>query len=82
LAVDVHFFAVKNCDVPAVANLAVLRRELLSMVGTALSPFINLGMQHNGRRAEPWMKKVTTICVIVGGQKGFAREHQHGFYET
>ncbi len=23
----------------------------------ALSPFVNLGMQHDGRRAEPWMKK-------------------------
>ena len=33
---------------------------------TALSPFVNLGMQHDGRRAEPWMKKITTFCVIVG----------------
>ena len=46
---------------------------------TALSPFVNLGMQYNRRRAEPWMKKVTTFCVVVGRQKGFAREHQHGF---
>jgi hypothetical protein len=50
--------------------------------GSALSPFVNLGMQHNRRSAEPWMKKITTFCVVVGRQKGFAREHQHGFYET
>ncbi len=36
-------------------------------------------MQHDGRRAESWMKKVTTCCIVVGGQKGFAREHQNGF---
>jgi hypothetical protein len=33
----------------------------------AFSPFVNLGMQNNGRRAEPWMKKVTTFCINVGG---------------
>jgi hypothetical protein len=26
------------------------------------------------------MKKVTTFCVVVGRQKGFAREHQNGFF--
>jgi hypothetical protein len=30
----------------------------------ALSPFVNLGMQHDGRRAEPWMKKVTTFASL------------------
>jgi hypothetical protein len=35
-----------------------------------------------GRSAEIWMKKVHYFCVVVGGQKGFAREHQNGFYET
>ena len=48
----------------------------------ALSPFPNLEMQHDERSAEVWMKKVNYFCVIVGGQKGFAREHQNGFYET
>jgi hypothetical protein len=37
-------------------------------------------MQHDGRRAEPWMKKVTVFCVAVGGRKGFAREHQNWFF--
>jgi hypothetical protein len=45
----------------------------------ALSPFVNLGMQHDGRRAEHWMKKVTTFCIVVGRREGFAREHQNGF---
>jgi hypothetical protein len=35
-----------------------------------------------GRSAEIWMKKVYYFCVVVGRQKGFAREHQNGFYET
>ena len=55
--------------------------ENTSLLG-ALSPFGNLGKQHNGRRAEPWMKKITMFCVVVGMQKGFAREHQNGFDET
>ena len=46
----------------------------------ASSPFVNLGMQHNGMRAEPWMKKVTTCCIVMGRRKGFAREHQNGYY--
>ena len=33
-------------------------------------------------KSEIWMKKVYYFCVVVGGQKGFAREHQNGFYET
>jgi hypothetical protein len=49
---------------------------------TALSPFVNLGTQHNGRSARTWMKKVNYFYVVVGGQKGFAREHQNGFYVT
>jgi hypothetical protein len=28
------------------------------------------------------MKKVYYFDVVVGGRKGFAREHQNGFYET
>ena len=29
------------------------------------------------------MKRVlTTFVVVMGGRKGFAREHQNGFYET
>ena len=48
----------------------------------ALSPFVNLEILHDGRRAEPWINKVTTFCIVVGGQMGFAREHQNGFYET
>ena len=49
----------------------------------ALRPFINLETQHNGRSAQQiWIKKVNYFCVLVGGQKGFAREHQNGFYET
>jgi hypothetical protein len=58
------------------------RRRKQRPLGGALSPFVNLGMQHDGRRAGLWMKKVTTFCVLGGRQKGFAREHQHGFYET
>jgi len=27
-------------------------------------------------------KSLTTFVVVMGGQKGFAREHQNGFYET
>ncbi len=57
--------------------------ELDHGVGGALSPFVNLGMQHDGRSAETWMKKVTAFCVVVGGQKGFARSTKNElFYET
>jgi len=50
---------------------------------TAVSPLINLEMQHNGRSAQVWMKRVFLLFVVVmGGRKGFAREHQNGFYET
>ena len=48
----------------------------------ALSPLINLETQHNGRSARIWMKKVYYLYVVVEGQKGFVREHQHGFYNT
>jgi hypothetical protein len=48
----------------------------------ALSPLINLETQHDGRSAPIWMKKVYYFYVVVKGQKGFAREHQNGFYET
>ncbi len=65
-----------SCDVDLIAQGV----HLTLSKGTALSPFVNLGMQHDGRRAEPWMKKVTTFCIIVGGRKGFAREHQNGLY--
>jgi hypothetical protein len=43
----------------------------------ALSPFVNLEMQHDRRSARIWMKKVNYSYVIVGGQKGFAREQQN-----
>ena len=49
----------------------------------AVSPLINLETQHDGRSAQVWMKRVFLLFVVVmGGQKGFAREHQNGFYET
>ena len=45
-----------------------------------IGPLINLGTQHDGRSARTWMKRVlTTFCVVVGGRKGFAREHQNEF---
>jgi len=51
--------------------------------GSDIGPLINLGMQHDRRSARTWMKRVlTTFVVVVGGRKGFAREHQNGFYET
>ncbi len=46
----------------------------------AVSPLINLETQHDGRSAQVWMKRVLLVFVVVmGGQKGFAREHQNGF---
>ena len=49
----------------------------------ALSPLINLEMQHDGNSAQVWMKRVLLLFVVVmGGRKGFAREHKIGFYET
>jgi len=53
------------------------------LYGIAVSPLINLEMQHDGRSAENQMKRVYLLFVVVmGGRKGFAREHQIGFYET
>jgi hypothetical protein len=54
----------------------------VSPSSSALSPFPNLEMQHDGRSARIWMKKVNYFCIVVGGRKGFAREHQNGFYKT
>jgi len=43
---------------------------------SAIEPLINLGTQHDGRSAWTWMKRVlTTFVVVMGGGKGFAREH-------
>ncbi len=49
---------------------------------SALSPFPNLETQHDGRSARIWKKRVDYFCGVVEGQKGFAREHQNGFYKT
>jgi len=50
---------------------------------TDIGPLINLGTQHDGRSALTWMKRVlTTFVIVMEGRKGFAREHQNGFYET
>jgi len=50
---------------------------------SAVSPLINLETQHDGRSAQVWMKRVILLFVVVmGGRKGFAREHQNGFYKT
>ena len=59
-------FLAKKCT--SKVRKAPLKLKLLpckTNLVTALSPFANLGMQHNGRRAEPWMKKVYYFCVIV-----------------
>ncbi len=53
-----------------------------SVAESALSPLINLETQHDGRSAWIRMKKAYYFNVVVEEQKGFAREHQNGFYET
>ncbi len=40
-----------------------------------LGSFVNLEMQHDGKECWFWMKKNNYFCVVLGGQKGFAREH-------
>jgi len=67
--------------------LQQLPMENLALTTTVSTPdigrLINLGTQHDGRSARTWMKRVlTTFFVVMGGRKGFAREHQNGFYET
>jgi len=52
----------------------------LTVSRSDIGPLINLGTQHDGRSARTWMKRVlTTFVVVMGGRKGFAREHQNGF---
>jgi len=59
------------------------REDALTVRDCDIGPLINLGTQHDGRSARTWMKRVlTTFVVVMGGRKGFAREHQNGFYET
>ena len=41
----------------------------VTIVSKLLSPFVNLGMQHNGRRAEPWMKKLLRFASLRGSKR-------------
>jgi hypothetical protein len=43
---------------------------------------INLETQSDGKECSDLDEKVYYFDVVVEGGKGFAREHQNGFYET
>jgi len=48
-----------------------------------IGPLINLGMQHNGRSARTWMKRVlTTFVSLWEGEKDLLESTKMNFYET
>ncbi len=48
-----------------------------------IGPLINLGMQHDGRSARTWMKRVFTIFVLLWeGEKDLLESTKMDFYET
>jgi len=64
--------------------IAMVRTNSLLIRGSSdIGPLINLGMQHDGRSARTWMKRVlTTFVSLWEGEKDLLESTKMDFYET